>query len=162
MSRRLLVVRHGKSDWTTAIPDHDRPLNARGKRSATALGAFIGKAGKAPDRIVTSTALRARRTAYLVAEAAGWDAEIIEDRALYSTTMGRALDVIGTHGHGVDSLMVVGHQPTWGHLVQHLTGADVAMKTATAVALDTDTGWTSLRSQCCSIAWVIQPRLITD
>jgi phosphohistidine phosphatase len=28
--KRLLVMRHAKSDWTTAASDHSRPLNPRG------------------------------------------------------------------------------------------------------------------------------------
>ena len=162
MSRRLLVVRHAKSDWAHAVSDHDRPINARGERSARAVGTFLAKNRRAPERIVTSTALRARSTARFVAESAGWDAEVIEDRRLYEGHVGRTLDVIAELGEGVKSLMIVGHQPTWGQVVHHLSGGDVAMKTATAVALDTDTSWRSLRSQCCSISWVIQPRLLTD
>jgi phosphohistidine phosphatase len=162
MSRRLLVVRHAKSDWSRSLADHQRPINARGERASRALGAFMGDKGKAPQRIVTSTATRARTTARLIADAAGWDAEVVEDRRLYEGNVGRTLDVIAELGEGVDALMVVGHQPTWGQLVQHLSGGDVAMKTATAVALDTETSWRSLRSQCCSIAWVIQPRLLVD
>lgn len=162
MSRRLLVVRHAKSDWSRSRPDHERPINARGRRSALALGAFLGDKAEAPERILTSTATRARTTARLVAEAAGWDAEVVEERGLYGTNVVGALEVIAELGEGVQSLMVVGHQPTWGQLVHHLSGGDVAMKTATAVALDTDVSWRGLRTQCCSIAWVIQPRLLTD
>ncbi|NND84625.1 MAG: hypothetical protein HKN46_05690 [Acidimicrobiia bacterium] len=162
MSRRLLVVRHAKSDWQRSLADHDRPINSRGQRSARALGTFLGEREKAPERIATSTATRARTTANLIAEAAGWDAEVVEDRRLYEANIGRTLDAIADLGEGLKSLMIVGHQPTWGQVVHHLSGGDVAMKTATAVALDTDTSWRSLRAQCCSIAWVIQARLLTD
>ena len=36
---RLILMRHAKSDWgDVALEDHERPLNKRGRRSATALG----------------------------------------------------------------------------------------------------------------------------
>ncbi|MFO7771937.1 MAG: histidine phosphatase family protein, partial [Roseovarius gahaiensis] len=37
MTRRLILMRHAKSSWgDPAQPDHARPLNSRGQRSATA------------------------------------------------------------------------------------------------------------------------------
>ena len=36
--RTLLIVRHAKSDWEAGAPDHERPLNARGRREAPELG----------------------------------------------------------------------------------------------------------------------------
>ena len=32
MTRELLILRHGKSDWSTGVTDFDRPLQDRGKR----------------------------------------------------------------------------------------------------------------------------------
>jgi len=30
----LLILRHGKSDWTTGLEDFDRPLVGRGRKGA--------------------------------------------------------------------------------------------------------------------------------
>ena len=34
MERRLILMRHAKSSWKSDAPDHDRPLNNRGRRDA--------------------------------------------------------------------------------------------------------------------------------
>jgi len=40
--KRLILMRHAKSDWgDPGLPDHDRPLNKRGRRAATALGHWL-------------------------------------------------------------------------------------------------------------------------
>ncbi len=60
--KRLVLMRHAKSEWATGVADHDRPLNPRGRRSAAALGHWLRDAGIAPDGALCSTALRTRET----------------------------------------------------------------------------------------------------
>ena len=36
--KRLILMRHAKSDWSASGDDHSRPLNARGMDSAPAMG----------------------------------------------------------------------------------------------------------------------------
>jgi hypothetical protein len=39
MQRRLMLMRHAKSAWTSHVPtDHERPLNKRGRRDAPRIG----------------------------------------------------------------------------------------------------------------------------
>jgi phosphohistidine phosphatase len=61
--KRLILMRHAKSDWDDpALPDHDRPLNRRGRRAATALGDWLRAHDLVPDEILCSTASRTRET----------------------------------------------------------------------------------------------------
>ena len=40
--RTLLILRHAKSSWKDeALPDHDRPLNKRGKDDAPKVGRLL-------------------------------------------------------------------------------------------------------------------------
>jgi phosphohistidine phosphatase len=75
----LTIVRHAKSSWgQPGLADHDRPLNERGKKAAPAVAAFLhrtyfGGSGPSallplPDKLVTSTALRALTTAQIMRE----------------------------------------------------------------------------------------------
>ncbi len=44
--KTLLILRHAKSSWEfTELPDHDRPLNNRGKRDAPRIGKTLLKEG---------------------------------------------------------------------------------------------------------------------
>ena len=74
MERRLVLVRHAKSDWSTAgQADYDRPLNERGKRDAPVMGQRLKEKGVIPDLIIASPAKRAAATARLIADAVGYD-----------------------------------------------------------------------------------------
>ena len=66
---QVLVVRHGQASWGAADYDVLSPL---GERQATVTGAFL--AGVRPDAVVHGLMQRQRRTAELMADAAGWSA----------------------------------------------------------------------------------------
>lgn len=64
--RRLILMRHAKSDWSHGTSDHDRPLNRRGRGAAEALGNWLRSEGLAPDVVLCSTAARTRETCALL------------------------------------------------------------------------------------------------
>ena len=128
--KSLYILRHGKSDWSDAVVDHERPLSTRGERAAGVVGRFLALAGQEPDLIISSTALSARSTATLAASAGDWCAKIQETRALYGATVDDALHVIATAPESVERLMIVAHEPMCSSLVQALADSDVAFVTA--------------------------------
>src|SRR5918993_4851169 len=111
--KTLLLARHAKSSWEqSGVSDHDRPLNHRGRRDAPDMGRRLAERGIVPDVIVTSTALRARTTAGLFAEALRYDAErIVTDERLYGASVDEVLGVIRELGDEVSCAMVIGHNP---------------------------------------------------
>ena len=61
--KRLILTRHAKSSWDDPMtPDHDRPLNERGKAAAADLGQWLASRGHVPDEVLCSDALRTRTT----------------------------------------------------------------------------------------------------
>ncbi|KGM87933.1 Phosphohistidine phosphatase SixA [Roseovarius mucosus DSM 17069] len=61
--KTLLLMRHAKSDWgDPRLPDSARPLNARGRRAATALGHWLRAQNLHPDQILCSSSVRTRET----------------------------------------------------------------------------------------------------
>ncbi|ANT59995.1 phosphoglycerate mutase [Salipiger sp. CCB-MM3] len=60
--KRLILMRHAKSDWSVGTPDHARPLNDRGRRSAEALGDWLRTEDILPDQVLCSSAARTRET----------------------------------------------------------------------------------------------------
>ncbi len=162
--KRLMILRHAKSDWNAAYGgDHERPLNTRGMRAARAVGIAVARSGEIPDMAMTSTATRARTTLDEAIDAGSWDTAVSEDRRLYGTSPAGALEVASAAPDDIERLMLVGHQPTWGSLVRALTGASVVVKTATLVAVDLRiTRWLDAPTADGSIAYLFQPRLFTD
>lgn len=130
--KTLLVLRHAKSSWkNTDLEDHDRPLNKRGKKAAPQMGKLVRKEDLVPDLILSSTALRAKTTAELVAEHSKYKGEILFDRRLYladPTGIVETLQAIDTEPAG--RVMIVGHNPGHEELVRSLTGQDERIPTA--------------------------------
>ncbi|TLP61591.1 histidine phosphatase family protein [Parasedimentitalea maritima] len=63
MTCTLILTRHAKSAWDTSAPsDHARPLNKRGRQSATALGLWLKQNGHVPDQVISSPSQRTRET----------------------------------------------------------------------------------------------------
>ncbi len=70
MSRLLLLVRHGITDWNRQgrFQGHaDPPLDAQGRRQAALLAARLARDPLRPTRIVSSSLARARQTAEILA-----------------------------------------------------------------------------------------------
>jgi phosphohistidine phosphatase len=62
--KQLIVVRHAKSSWDSAlITDFDRPLNDRGRRDAPEMAARLVKRNITINLFVSSPAMRAEKTA---------------------------------------------------------------------------------------------------
>lgn len=160
--RRLILFRHGKSDWhAPSGSDHDRPLNRRGTAAAETMGRVLTRAGLVPDHVITSSAVRARTTLELARSAGGWGSTIEESGTLYGTTAGGALSVAAEAPADVESLMLVGHEPTWSDLAHHLTGGYVTVKTATVIGIDLPIdSWRHVDTRG-SLAFLFQPRDFT-
>ena len=61
--RRLILFRHGKSDWDAPFgSDHERPLSKRGVKAAKTMGLVLARSDLVPDHAITSSAVRARTT----------------------------------------------------------------------------------------------------
>ena len=129
--KTLLILRHAKSSWKDAsLADHDRPLNKRGKRDAPRMGEFVREQGLAPDRIISSTAKRARNTAKAVAKACCCEDKVELTSEFYHATPGVYLAVLQNVPDDDSRVMVVGHNPGMEALVAHLTGSRETMPTA--------------------------------
>ena len=130
--KTLLVLRHAKSSWNdSALGDHERPLNERGRRDGPRIGRLLREFRLIPDIVISSDAVRAQRTAEAVAEAARYVGEILLDERLYLASPADILSLLQTVREDADRIMVVGHNPGLEGLVEHLTGEREDMPTAT-------------------------------
>lgn len=163
MTRSLYLLRHGKSDWGAEhAGDHERPLKKRGRRAAQRVGELLAAAGEAPQLVLTSSAVRARTTIELAAEAGGWDAPVEVVADLYEAPVERLLAAARGARGGVERLLLCGHEPTLSETVAALCGGRPPVFPTAAVAridLELD-DWTALRAGAGRLAWLVPPRLI--
>ena len=122
--RRLMLLRHAKSDWTASgTRDHDRTLNPRGRESAPKMGAYMARHALVPDLIVASTATRVTETLDLVMPAFEKPPKIVSDRRVYEADAERLLEIIKEAPRAAHSLLLVGHNPGIGDLASALIAA---------------------------------------
>ena len=129
--KTLLVLRHAKSSWNdSALDDHERPLNQRGRRDAPRMGKLVREYGVIPDVVISSDAVRARLTAEAVAEAFRYGGEILLDPHLYLAGPAEILPLLQRLRENAETVMIVGHNPGLEQLVEQLTGKQQDLPTA--------------------------------
>jgi phosphohistidine phosphatase len=127
----VLILRHAKSSWSdSGLADIDRPLNKRGKRDAPRIGTLLREEDSVPDLILSSPALRARKTAEAVGESSGYEGEIEINDDFYPGDPQAYIETLQSLPDDIQSVMVVGHNPGLEELLDTLTGESAALPTA--------------------------------
>jgi phosphohistidine phosphatase len=110
-TRRLILLRHAKSAWPDDVPDHKRPLAPRGRRDAPAAGLWLRKTDHVPDRVLCSTAVRARETWQLAEEKLGAHPQTAFEDGVYGASSAQLLALANQTSADVRTLLIVGHDP---------------------------------------------------
>jgi phosphohistidine phosphatase len=129
--KTLFLIRHAKSSWgDTALPDKDRPLNDRGRRDAPKIGERLAKRDVKPDLILSSPAMRALKTAEIIAKKLDYRRkDIVVDDRLYAVGADDLLDVIRKLGDKLERVMLFGHNPELTELAHRLSSKITHMPT---------------------------------
>ncbi len=121
--KTVCLLRHAKSAWDDAsLDDVDRPLNDRGRDTASRMAGFMAAEKIVPDAIVCSAARRAIETLEHIAPALGQpDTRVEPDLYMASS------DVILSMLHGLpetsESVLLIGHNPGIEEAALRLAGA---------------------------------------
>jgi len=161
----LILLRHGKSDWSAGTDDFSRPLNKRGEKSVPKMGQWLRNHGPLPQRIISSPAERAWRTAGLVAGVLELnEPDIVRETRLYAAGLPELKTVIDSFCSDVTCSMIVGHNPGLDELLMHLSAAPPArdetgkLMTTAALAILDYNGPVSSRAGSASLHRLIRPR----
>ena len=154
MARELLLLRHGKSDWSAGTDDYHRPLKNRGKRGAQRIGVWLQQQGLIPDRIISSPAERALTTAQKCGKVMGIGAKHIHhDKRIYLANPKQLLAVLADCPTKARRIMLVGHNPGLEQLLNYLSADSIEipadgklMPTATLARLAMPDDWHNLKA----------------
>ena len=137
MRRQLTLLRHAKSSWDDAkLKDRNRPLNERGERDAPLMGKRLHASGARPTLIITSPAVRARRTAQIIAREIGFPQEFLQrEDALYLASPDEIIAVLARQENSFKDVVVCGHNPGLTELANRLTGAGIDNVPTTGVVV---------------------------
>ena len=137
--KTLLLMRHAKSSWDDpTLQDFDRPLNPRGNRDAPRMGQFLHQNDMTPDRVVTSTAVRAQATAMLVADECQLDDQVTAISDLYHAGVDDWQEAVQSLPPDWNCVLCIGHNPGLEEFIGTLSGQYVRMPTAAIAHLTSD------------------------
>ena len=165
MSHRLVLVRHAKSDYPVGVPDHDRPLSARGRREAPLAGRWLAENIVKADAVMVSTATRTRETWALInAEWSSAPSPRFES-GIYEASASALTALVATADESTGTLVMVGHNPGLEMLAVTLArrGDDLSQlgtkyPTSAIAVLEIDGKWNEVAEGCAELSAFVIPR----
>ena len=135
MRRRLIVLRHAKSEWSGGVDDHDRPLAGRGRREAGLAGEWLREQVADVGLVVCSSATRARRTWKRVAKQLDTTPELRVDDRMYGASDRQLGGVVRELPDTARVVLFIGHNPGLEDVVAQLSGVWCPLKTSSIAVL---------------------------
>ncbi len=148
--KRIILVRHAKSISYGYDQDFERTITDRGEEDAQAISQELKKLNIHPDLIIASPAVRTSQTAWIYADALGYDKKMIRfEKKLFSgKTSENFLAMLQELEDEKETVIVFGHNPTiyyyMNYLMRHFTD-DVPTCSTVGIDFDVDS-WSKLRS----------------
>jgi phosphohistidine phosphatase len=169
--RRLMLLRHAKSDWSApGRPDRERTLSPRGERAAPLMGRYLAEHDLVPQHAIVSIATRTRQTWQLLGKAVADGPSVTFDDRIYEAAPIDILSAIADAPAAAENLLVVGHNPGLQSLALALAGSGASkarrslaekFPTAALAVLDFDLpDWKSLTPGSGRLERFITPRAI--
>jgi len=168
VTRRILILRHAKSDWAAGYgSDFDRPLNGRGRRAAALMGAWLAEEAPVPSLVLCSAARRAAETWAIIARQWSDAPDPTLDEALYLAETGDLLLRLRSLDDGVATVCLVGHHPGFDGLAILLAAdraargvAEMRAKFPTAAVADLafEGPWSALGSGKAALLRFVRPK----
>ena len=137
--------------------DDERPLSDKGYEQAERLALHLALLGFEPDAILSSSKVRARQTAEIVASAIGQEVRI-DDRLGGGLSLQTVEGILRDVGEAARPVLV-GHDPDFSELLSSLTGARLEMKKGALARIDLPYG---LREGAGQLRWLLPPDLLPD
>lgn len=159
--KSLTLLRHAEAvPMAHTNDDSQRALTARGQAQARVLGERLRADGWLPQRILSSSALRAQQTAQGVGTAAGWKVRVSMHQQLYNATPETMIDLLRAEAKSVERLLVVAHAPGIAELASALTtrreDLSLVCEPATLIEVVMDIqNWMDLSPGCASLRRVL-------
>ena len=139
----LILLRHGKSDWSGGEADHLRPLAGRGRRQVPVAGRWLADNVGVIDLAVISPAERTRETWRLAAAELAVPPPVREDDRVYAGSAPSLLGVLRELPEELATVALVGHNPGLEDLVASLTGLRVPMPTSALAVIKLSGPWSA-------------------
>lgn len=132
---KLVLIRHGKSDWHAGKDDFDRPLNRRGMKNAPIMARELKERGIIPDKILTSPALRALTTAQLMADVFE-TTDLDEQASLYLASVQDIMQTAFKALEKYETVFIFGHNPGMSIAASSIRKIETPMPTCSVAVMN--------------------------
>ena len=151
---RLYFLRHAQAEERGRVEDFARELTPRGEARTITAARVIQRLDLGLDAIYSSPRVRARRTADIVATALGKHVTSDPSMGEFGWGLVSLEGLLAAHNLR-DSIMLVGHEPTFSEIIGALTGGMVVMKKGGLARVDVFAQGPTRGS----LVWMIAPRV---
>lgn len=157
--KRIILVRHAKSDWPANTEDFDRPLAESGFRDARKMASYLKDQGVTFDQFVTSPALRTSSTCQLFDDVYDIGYEKVEK--LYNPSEKNFLSVIYDLDDTKDTIALFSHNNGISNFANSFTDNIFHMPTCGVAAFDVDCeSWSEFEGANKKLAFFYEPKKI--
>jgi phosphohistidine phosphatase len=120
--KKLYIVRHTQKEEALQHDDYDRELSPEGLEKAKKIAQNFANKNLPIDLIVASPARRTKITAEIFAQALDYKKSIMFNEVLYMAFVNELFETISYTFDSVDSMLLVGHNPSLTALAITLVG----------------------------------------
>tara|TARA_E500000081_G_scaffold96110_1_gene97185 strand:+ start:4334 stop:4816 length:483 start_codon:yes stop_codon:yes gene_type:complete len=155
--KEIFFLRHAKSSWDDfALKDFDRPLSTRGIQDAELMGNFFRSKKIKLDLVLSSPSKRTKETIEHFFSKDKPKLEFIDN--IYHASMEDILDELYQISEEINTVMIVGHNPSMHDITEFLTQKFLNKYPTCALAqITTENKWTELTQGCSSLKNFMKP-----
>ena len=132
MKKRILILRHAKALSLASdnfFKDKDRSLSKKGREDASTIGRMLSKENLGINILISSDAARTKETSEIIEHSLNISTTEYTDK-LYNASLTDMRNMISKLNDTINTIMIVGHNPTISFLVEYLTGEQAYLSTA--------------------------------
>ncbi len=153
---RIYIMRHGDANQNI-FEDRIRPLSELGVQAVSRVGNYLKLQNVKIDLIITSPFLRTYQTAEIISKIFNIEDKIEESNKLLIESCPNEIISDLSKKNVENGILLVGHQPSVGNLISHLTNGkqvNITMGKAALACIEIDH---SLRQNNGVLKWMINP-----
>ena len=160
--KTVIIFRHGSANSSTGYErDYDRTLTPRGIKNVEKMGRYLSGKNMKPDLVLSSSAIRAKKTAEVAHTAGNWKSKFFLEPKIYGRNPYFLLDLIKKQDNNYDSICLVGHEPNFSSFITKAINesAYINFPTAAMAKIDFDVKeWTRIDFGIGTLDWLTHPK----
>lgn len=155
--KKLILVRHAKSDWPEDTDDFHRPLTEKGAHTARKMGGFLAKQTLGIQQLITSDALRAKTTAVAMNE--HLQLSLGEDHRLYNPTEKNFASVLYDLSDEISCVALFSHNNGISNFANSLSEEALIFPTAGVAVFEIETeNWAEFEGKPARLLHFYRPK----